>query len=71
MGRMGRIRPICPISGAENPRPVAQRDLESYRIAPEETAMSERDFPLVFIVVASVSSLLVWAAAVAAQLSTI
>jgi hypothetical protein len=33
--------------------------------------MTERDFPLVFIVVASVSSLLIWAAAVAAQLSTI
>lgn len=30
--------------------------------------MSERDFPLVFIVVASVSCLMVWAAAAAGQL---
>jgi hypothetical protein len=65
------MRPICPIGSAENPRPAADLDLESYRTPSEETAMSERDFPLVFIVVASVSSLLVWAAAVAAQLSAI
>jgi hypothetical protein len=34
----------------------------------EETIMTERDFPLIFIVIASVSGLLVWAAAAVGQL---